>query len=501
MKRYIVIAIACSLPLLMSAQKGKEYYDLAIDYQYGTGKVKRDFKKSRKYQMKAAKEGYAAAQYDMGVIYAKGLGVKKDYKEAVKWFQLATNQGHADAIIFLANMYSFGYGVPVDKQKAIELYESVAEKGNCEAIDAITAIYFESKQKEKQLEWYKRGADFGCAEAIYQLGLVYEGGYDVLQDFKKAEELYKKALEIAPKDGSPADFALRRVQEKIAKQANRELTVDLRQQDKGKSIAIARIGSDVDKDIPQARQAQEKTFALIIANENYEVVPSVPYASNDGATVEEYCRQALGIPGDNIRTLKDATYGQMKRGVAWLKDYMKAYQGKASVIIYYAGHGIPDEKDRTGYLLPTDGNAMNVSTAYALDDLYKELREDGAKSVVILLDACFSGMKREGSMLASVRGVAVKVKQGIPQGNTVVFSAAHGDETAYVYDEQKHGLFTYYLLKSLKEADSSLTLGELADYVTEKVMQQSVKMNSRMQTPTVIISPAIEKSWKSIAIK
>ena len=33
MKRYIVIAIACSLPLLMSAQKGKEYYDLAIDYQ------------------------------------------------------------------------------------------------------------------------------------------------------------------------------------------------------------------------------------------------------------------------------------------------------------------------------------------------------------------------------------------------------------------------------------------------------------------------------------
>lgn len=277
--------------------------------------------------------------------------------------------------------------------------------------------------------------------------------------------------------------------------------VDLRQQREKKSITIARIGSDVDKDIPQAQQTQEKTFALIIANENYEVLPSVPYAANDGATVEEYCRQALGIPSDNIRTLKDATYGQMKRSIAWLKDYMKAFQGKANVIIYYAGHGIPNEKDRTGYLLPTDGNAMNASTAYALDDLYKELREEEARSVVVILDACFSGTNREGNVLNSARGVAIKVKPEMPQGNIVIFSGAQGDETAYVYDEQKHGLFTYFLLKTLKESNSGLTLGELSNNVTQKVMQYSVRRNNKMQTPTIITSPALEKNWKSIVIK
>ena len=54
-------------------------------------------------------------------------------------------------------------------------------------------------------------------------------------------------------------------------------------------------------------------------------------------------------------------------------------------------------------------------------------------------------------MLASARGVAIKVKQTIPVGNMVVFTAAQGDETAYPYKEEEHGLFTYYLLKKLQE--------------------------------------------------
>ena len=497
MKRFLIIIVTCMLPLFLMAQTGKELYDMSVNYYKGTGGVKKDIKKGRKFRMRAAKAGYAQAEYDIGLRYYNGRIEKRDYSKALEWFQKAADQGYADAIYRIAYMYEWGKGVQENKQKALDMYLSIAEKGHKNAIKSLASLYRSYFiQPEKELEWWKRGAEFGHGIFMYELAKYYEKE----KDYVKSEEWYTKALE--KEDDFDKDeiynvkSGLHRVQN-----IRKNTAVDLRQQKEKKSIAIARIGSDVDKDIPQARQAQEKTFALIIANENYEVVPSVPYASNDGATVEEYCRQALGIPGDNIRTLKDATYGQMKRGVAWLKDYMKAYQGKASVIIYYAGHGIPDEKDRTGYLLPTDGNAMNVSTAYALDDLYKELRVDGAKSVVILLDACFSGMKREGSMLTSARGIAIKVKQSAPEGNLVVFSAAHGDETAYVYDEQRHGLFTYYLLKSLKEADSSLTLGELADYVTEKVMQQSVKMNSRMQTPTVITSPAIEKSWKSIAIK
>lgn len=485
------------LPLFLMAQTGKELYDMSVNYYKGTGGVKKDIKKGQKFRMKAAKAGYAQAQYDIGLRYYNGRIEKQDYGKAFEWFQKAADQGYADAIYRIAYMYEWGKGVQEDKQKAFEMYLPIAEKGHKKAIKSLASLYRDHfMQPEKELEWWKRGAEFGHGIFMYELAKYYEKE----KDYVKSEEWFSKALEKENDFDKDEIYNIKSELHRVQK-IRKNTAVDLRQQKEKKSITIARIGSDVDKDIPQAQQAQEKTVALIIANENYEVLPSVPYAANDGTTIEEYCRQALGIPSDNIRMLKDATYGQMKRGIAWLKDYMKAYQGMASVIVYYAGHGIPDEKNRTSYLLPTDGSAVNVSTAYALDELYKDLREEEAKSVVIFFDASFSGMKREGSMLASARGVAIKVKPEMPQGNIVIFSGAQGDETAYVYDEQKHGLFTYFLLKTLKESNSGLTLGELSDSVIQQVMQQSVKRNNRMQTPIIISSPSIEGRWKSIRIR
>ena len=82
-------------------------------------------------------------------------------------------------------------------------------------------------------------------------------------------------------------------------------------------------------------------------------------------------------------------------------------------------------------------------------------------------------------MLASARGVALKAKGDVPQGNMVVFSAASGDETAYPYKEKGHGLFTYFLLKKLQESKGDCTLGELGEYIQTNVRQQSVVINRR----------------------
>ncbi|MDR2086643.1 MAG: WG repeat-containing protein [Dysgonamonadaceae bacterium] len=260
--------------------------------------------------------------------------------------------------------------------------------------------------------------------------------------------------------------------------------------------------SDVDKDIPTVKTNENSAlFAFIIANENYESAP-VPYALNDGRMFKEYCQKTLGLPDKHIRMFEDASLGNIITAVEQLKRIATEYDGEASVIFYYAGHGVPDDKGNSAYLLPVDGSSSDITTTgYSLAKLYSELAKLPLRSVTVFLDACFSGATRENEILASARGVAVKVKDETPQGNMVVFSSATGDETAHQYEEKGHGLFTYFLLKKLQETKGNVSYGELSDYVTRQVKRHSVVINDKRQTPTVIPSPALADKWQTLKLK
>lgn len=259
--------------------------------------------------------------------------------------------------------------------------------------------------------------------------------------------------------------------------------------------------SDVDVDIPISGKKTENTFAVIIANENYQRVAEVPFAVNDGRLFAEYCRKVLGLSDKNVHFVDNATLNNMKYEINWLKQVIEAYNGDARVIFYYAGHGIPDEAQKTAYLLPVDGYGTDVSTGYKLDDLYAALGNLPSQSVTVFLDACFSGANRNGEMLASARGIAIKAKSSTPVGNMVVFSAAQGDETAYPNNDQQHGMFTYYLLKKLKETKGDVTYKELGDYVSDNVRKQSIVLNGKSQTPTVVPSSSVGEAWQGWKLK
>ena len=119
-----------------------------------------------------------------------------------------------------------------------------------------------------------------------------------------------------------------------------------------------------------------------------------------------------------------------------------------------------------------------------------------AKSVIVFMDACFSGAQRGEGMLAAARGVAIEARPAEPQGNMVVFSAASGDQTAYPYQEQGHGLFTYFLLKKLQETKGAVTLGDLGNYIIDNVTKESVVSNGKSQTPTVTCSEIMGADWR-----
>ena len=274
-----------------------------------------------------------------------------------------------------------------------------------------------------------------------------------------------------------------------------------------KNQAIASVGlsaprtADVDLNVPEGMTRNENTFAVIIANEQYRREVPVEYAVNDGTSFREYCIKTLGIPEKNVHFAQNASYLEMLDQIDWITTVADSYQGTASLIFYYAGHGIPDESSRESYLLPVDGNGSNVNTGYRLGELYECLGQHPTRSTLVFLDSCFSGAQRNGTIMASARGVAIKAKAAQPVGQMVVLSAAQGDETAYPYREKNHGLFTYFLLKKLQETRGDVTLGELSDYLTSQVGRVSIVENGKSQTPTVNAAQSLADGWREMKIQ
>ena len=258
--------------------------------------------------------------------------------------------------------------------------------------------------------------------------------------------------------------------------------------------------SDVDINIPVTSQKAENTFVLIIANENYSYVDNVKYALHDGEVFREYCIKTLGIPERQVWLYKDATAGVISGGVDKMVQAMSIFEN-AKAIVYYCGHGIPDEKTAEAYIVPTDGKGTNTETCYSLNKLYKALAQSQATSVTYFLDACFSGADREGSMLVAARGIAREAKQEKLEGRTVVFSAASGDETAMPFEDKSHGLFTYYLLKKLQETKGQVNYGELAEYLKDNVRKEAFLTNEKLQTPVIATSAEMQSAWKSMTLK
>ena len=316
---------------------------------------------------------------------------------------------------------------------------------------------------------------------------------------QEAAEMMDIQIALSEKQGKFAENATIPLQ--FGQHIGSSIAMNVQRQDQEVEIKRASLVSAVDENIPISNKKNTNTFAVIIANENYQSVASVPFALNDGNIFREYCLKTLGIPEKQIKYTPNATGNQIKQQVGWLQTICDVFGEDAQIIFYYSGHGIPDESNRTAYLLPVDGVGNDVTTGYKLDDLYATLGNIPSKNVTVFMDACFSGSTRnDGEMLVAAKGVAIKARSGMPQGNMVVFSAAQGDETAHLDYEEKHGMFTYYLLKKLQETEGNVTLQELGEYIIDNVRKKSA-VNGKLQTPCVTPSASLDASWREWKLK
>jgi TPR repeat protein len=97
-------------------------------YHHGMG-VTRDYAQALDWYRKAAAQGLAEAESNVGVIYEDGLGVEKDYPKAAALYRDAATHGATRGEFNLAVLYSSGRGVPLDYVTAYLWFSRAASAG------------------------------------------------------------------------------------------------------------------------------------------------------------------------------------------------------------------------------------------------------------------------------------------------------------------------------------------------------------------------------------
>ena len=141
-------------------------------------------------------------QYELGVKYATGQDVQKDETRAVYWFNKAADQGYAAAQSELGFRYENGSGgLKKDDARGRSWYQKAAEQGNASAQNNLGLMYEQgqgglAKDDVQAVFWYRKAAEQGLKEAQNNLGSMYENGTGGLaKDDAQALAWYQKAAD------------------------------------------------------------------------------------------------------------------------------------------------------------------------------------------------------------------------------------------------------------------------------------------------------------------
>ena len=266
----------------------------------------------------------------------------------------------------------------------------------------------------------------------------------------------------------------------------------------GKDTEFAKVVAIDDISVVPMLKASEKAFgdndiALVVGIERYQSFPDARFAVNDAKLVEKYLI-ALGIPRRNIQLVTDekATKSGIEKSFEnWLPNRVNS---NSRVFVYYSGHGTPDPVSGEPYIFPHDGDSSYLaSTSYSLKRLYTSLAKLNVKEVIVVVDSCFSGSGERSVLAMGARPAIVKIDDPVLNSdNMAVLTSTEGTQISTSIQDKKHGVFTYYFLKSIKEGKKNL--GEIYADIKPKIEDEAKRLN-------VSQSPALKPGFALVSGK
>src|SRR5262245_33494839 len=258
-------------------------------------------------------------------------------------------------------------------------------------------------------------------------------------------------------------------------------------------------------------------WALLIGVGDYPGnTVDLKYPGADARSIKDLLTLSAGFPEDHVRLLTDDGAGETratKQNIFTAIDQYLAprVQPGHEIIIFLAGHGIVDGvgTQAKSYFLSVDTDIQSketvARTAVDMEELTRKVSALKASQFTIFYDACREdpspGRGFKGNPLTDVTArilTLAPTRMQQPRGEpatSVVFYACQIGERAFESQQLQHGVFTFYILRGLRELadrpDGRVEAGRLAGYLSENVRKWSQEAKNpfgQNQNPTMVAS-------------
>lgn len=228
---------------------------------------------------------------------------------------------------------------------------------------------------------------------------------------------------------------------------------------------------DVDH-VPNYLAAFHQPKAIIISigvgTFREEQVPEVKYARHDAEVMAEYLRIIGGVPGERTRILLDRQALERDLEDTFEQWLRKRADRETVVYVFFAGRALVDGGTSAISLVPYDGTLSEAKQLYPLVRLQEALSRLPIRQAILMFDVSLD--PSPGTDLAAILSPAWESPLSEARKDVEMWMVGNRRlQEAHAYDEGKHGLFTYHLLRGLQgladaDRDGTVIAGELCTY-------------------------------------
>ena len=225
---------------------------------------------------------------------------------------------------------------------------------------------------------------------------------------------------------------------------------------------------DIAKKIKVKTSTNEKYYALVIGNNNYEYLEKLDAAENDAEVIADVLTNKYGFEVD---LLLNADYDTTVNSLFKITNKLKRND---NLLIYYAGHGELDKAENRGYWLPVDASFELRSKWISNQRIVDRIKATKAKHVLLIADSCFSGtLMRSGTTPDVNEVIDEKYIERLKSKKTRLVITSGGNEPVVDSDGGNHSLFALKLIDTLKNNNTVINSQILFENIRRYVVSNA----------------------------